>query len=172
MLRVIRFFKAVSMCLFIASLGVVYYEITNDSKMVMLYSDTQGRALFRIEPALFFYASAGFFILLNLLISAAVQLVGKYPLSKLALPQRDFWLKDADSRDNLREVLQSWVHFLAIILNCFLVFLMIKIWLINRSQGGKPIEYLAYILALFALLTIWVGFIFYRLRLRKVEFIG
>jgi len=159
------------MLLFILALITTYYEINNDSKMVMLYTGAKGAASLRVSPSMFFYIVGGFFVLLNLLVSGSVQALSHYPLSKMPVPQRDYWLQDADSRQNLREVLQSWMHFLAIILNIFLVLLLVKVWLINRTQGGKPEEYLYYVVGLIGVLAIWVGFIFYRLRLRKVDFI-
>lgn len=172
MLKVIRFVKIVTMFLFIVALCIPYFEVSNDSRMMILYTDIEKRPLLRVEPSWFFYFSAAFFILLNILISSVSRLLKKYPLSKIPLPNRDFWLKDADSRQNLREVLQSWIQFLAVILNSFLVVLMVKIWLVNRMQGGQPHEYLYFVMALGGIFLFWVGFILYRLRLKKAEFIG
>lgn len=172
MLKVIRFVKIVTMILFVVALAIPYFEVANDSRMIVLYKDLEKRPILRIEPSWFFYISAGFFILLNMLISSVSNLIKKYPLSRLPLPHSAYWLQDADSRQNLREVLQSWIQFLAIILNAFLIVLMVKVWLVNRMQGGQPSEYMYFVWSLFGVLLAWGGFIFYRLRLKRVEFVG
>jgi hypothetical protein len=171
MLKVIRFVKVVTMLLFLVALAIPYFEVTNDSRMMIMYVDAEKRPLLRIDPTLFFYTSAGFFVLLNLLISLVSRTLNQYPMSKIAVPNRDFWLKDAEARQNLREVLQSWVQFLAIILNAFLIVLMVKVWLVNRMQGGQPHEYLYFVFGLMGILILWFLFIVYRLRIKRVEFV-
>lgn len=171
MLKVIRFVKVVTMLLFLVALAIPYFEVTNDSRMMIMYVDAEKRPLLRIEPTLFFYISAGFFVLLNLLISLVSRTLNQYPMSKIPVPNRDFWLKDTEARQNLREVLQSWIQFLAIILNAFLIVLMVKVWLVNRTQGGQPHEYLYFVFGLMGILILWFLFIVYRLRIKRVEFI-
>jgi hypothetical protein len=171
MLKVIRFVKFFTMAMFIVALAILYFEVTNDSRMVILYTDIEKRPLLRIEPSYFFYFCAGFFILLNMLLSTTSNLLGRYPVSKLPLPNRDFWLKDQETRQNLREVLQSWMQFLGVVLNFFLAVLMTKIWLVNRMQGGQPHEYLYFVLGLIGILIVWFSFIVYRLRIRREEFV-
>jgi hypothetical protein len=171
MVRVLRFFKIFTFITFVIAIAICYYEVTNDNRNIVLYTNALGRALYAVSPSEFFYAFGGFLLLFNILLGFVANLLRSYPLSQLPVPNKDFWLRDKSTRKNLVDVFETWVHSLAIILNIFAAILAAKIWLINRKQGGELQEYGYFVLGLLLLLCLWAGFIFYRLRLRREEFI-
>ncbi|MCU0447305.1 MAG: hypothetical protein MUE85_20610 [Microscillaceae bacterium] len=169
--KVVRFVKNVLILGFLVILSMAYYELADRFAPVTLYRDAYGHSAFATDHHTFFYVSFLFFIILNMFISMIAKIVREMPLGRLQVPHRDFWLKDSDSQDRLRAVLLAWVYGFAVILNAFLTILTAKIWFVNRSIGGQLYEYGLLSLTLVVLLGIWIGFIFYRLRIRREEYI-
>jgi RsiW-degrading membrane proteinase PrsW (M82 family) len=169
--KVARFIKNVLIGGFIVILSLAYYELSDRFAPVTLFRDPYGHSVFETDHNTFFYVAFIFFMVLNILISLIANLTKSMPLSRLRVPNRDFWLKDADSQEHLRVVLVAWVYGFAIILNAFMIILTAKIWFVNRSIGGQLYEYGLLALTLVLLLLVWIGFIFYRLRIRRAEYI-
>jgi hypothetical protein len=169
--KVLRFVQLITMLIFVFALGVAYFEIADDrsGKMVTLYTDAPG--ISQIAPNTFFYTATGIFVGFNLLILLVAKIFQSFPLQKLPIPHKEFWLKDRDTRRKLYEVFDSWFIGLALILNVFMVVLIIKIWLVNRNQGGRTYEYGFFVAGLLVALLVWIGFIFYRLRVKREDFI-
>ncbi len=170
MLRVTRFFKNATVLVFVVVLGLAYYELTDLSSPVVLYRDTAGKSLSSTSSSVFFYGFSIFVITMNVLISVIVKLMQEMPFQKMRVPHADFWLSDAFHVGKLRDVWSVWFYTLALLLNLFMMFCVVKLWLINRGQGGQLWEWGVTLAAFFVVLLTWAGFIFYRLRLRRVEF--
>jgi hypothetical protein len=170
MLKVTRFFKNATILVFVVALGLAYYELTDLTSPVVLYRNTIGKSLATINSDVFFYGFSIFLIVMNILISIIVKLMNQMPLQKIKVPNADFWFSDAFHISKLRDVWSVWFYTLAILINLFLIFCVVKLWLINRGQGGQLWEWGVTLLVFFMVLITWGGFIVYRLRLRRVEF--
>lgn len=170
MLKVTRFFKNTTVLAFVVVISLAYYELTDLTSPVVLYRDVTGKSLANTSSDVFFYGFSVFLILLNVLISIIVRLMRDMPLQKMKVPQADFWLSDKAHVEKLREVWSVWFYGLALLLNVFVIFCVVKIWFINRGQGGQVWEW-GLTLAVFIIgLLAWIGFMFYRLRLRRFDF--
>jgi hypothetical protein len=169
--KVVRFLKNVLIVGFIVILGLAYYELSDRFAPVTLFRDVYGHSVFETDHHTFFYVAFIFFMVLNILISLIAKIFREMPLNRLRVPNRDFWFKDTDSQAQFRTVIVAWIYGFAVILNAFLTILAAKIWFVNRSIGGQLYEYGLLSLTLVLLLLVWVGFIFYRLRIRREEYI-
>lgn len=170
MLKVTRFFKNITVLAFVVVLSLAYYELTDLTSPVVLYRDVTGKSLASTNSDVFFYGFSIFLIVLNVLISIIVRLMREIPLQKMKVPKADFWLSDKQHIEKLRDVWSVWFYGLVLLINIFIIFCVVKIWFINRGQGGQAWEW-GLTLAVFVLgLLAWGGFLFYRLRLRRLDF--
>ncbi|MDX2301658.1 MAG: hypothetical protein NW226_02605 [Microscillaceae bacterium] len=170
--KITRFVKNTLVLLFLILLLMAYYDIRDIGEQVTVYRDTTGKGLGTINPDWFFYAPLIFLILLNVIISRIARMVGDFPLQKLNLPQKDFWFEDAEREEKLEVVLKTWVYGFALIFNILFVVLISQIWMAHRGLGGQLYQYGLILVVFTVVLLGWIGFIFYRLRLRKEEFIS
>lgn len=170
MVKVIKMVKIASLVLFLISLILTYYEISDQAATVVTHRDSDGNVLYQIDKAYYFLFASGFVVILNLFITLAVTLLYRVPLSVLKVPNRDFWFAGEESRQNLYETIESWLHMLAVLMHIFMMTFIVKIWSVNRDinqTGGYGI----FMYAGFILLIGWLTFIFIRLRIRKFDMV-
>ncbi|NJL12010.1 MAG: hypothetical protein HC913_02710 [Microscillaceae bacterium] len=171
MRRVVRFFKNVTILVFLLALSLSYYELSDMTTPVLIYKSTGNIGAFSIDNHTYFYVPSIFLVLVNVLLALLVRVLRGVPLARLPIPQKAFWLSTPALRQQLREVLMTWIYSLAIIINVFLTVMLVKVWMVNRNQGGEAFEYLWFLLIFLVFFTAWLGFIIYRLRLTREEFI-
>jgi hypothetical protein len=171
--RLLKFLQIVTAFIFAIALGFSYYEMSDDKtgKLVTLYTNAEGNPLAQLEPGTYFYSIAGFFVIFNILIALLIKTLESFPLSRLKLPNAEFWFRNSQSERKLHEVFESWLMGLILIMNAFLTVMAVKIWLVNRNQGGQLYEYGFFVMILLLALLLWFGFIFYRLRIKREDFI-
>jgi hypothetical protein len=169
--KIIRFLKNFLILAFVIILFLAYYELSERFAPVTLYRDKFGHSIASTDPNTYFYTFFGFFILINLLISSIARITQQFPLEKIRIPNQDFWQQDKAHIQRLHDVFEAWIFGFALILNVFMTILAAKIWFVNRGIGGQMWEYGMMALSLVLILLIWIGFIFYRLRIRREEYI-
>lgn len=169
--KIIRFLKNFLILVFVIILFLAYYELTERFAPVTLYRDKFGHSIASTDPNTYFYTFFAFFIVINLLISMIAKITKQFPLEKIRLPQRDFWKQDKAHIQSLHIVFEAWIYGFALIINTFMIILAAKIWFVNRSIGGQLWEYGLMALTLIIILLIWIGFIFYRLSIKREEYI-
>lgn len=148
-----------------------YFDIKDIGSQVVLYRDSEGNRLQEIQTDRFFYAPIIFLIVFNVIISRIARMVDDFPLKKLNLPQKDFWFEHVDRVQKLEVVLKTWIYGFGLIFNALFVVLIAQIWLTNRGLGGQLSQYGWIMLVFLVILGGWISFIFYRLRIRREEFI-
>lgn len=171
MVKVVRFVKNVTIILFMLILGLAYYELSDRSAPVTVYIDSGSKQVYQIHPELLFYSAALFMVLANVLISWVAKLTPHLPFKKMNLPNKDFWFRNKETENKLKDVFVVWVYGFALIINTLVILIVGKIWFVNRSIGGQLYEYGLLALGFLLALLLWIGFIFYRLRIRREEFI-
>ncbi len=171
MVNVIKLVKNATILLFVVLLGMAYYELSDRGAPVTVYRATDGSSLAAIDHHTFFYVAAGFMVISNLLIAMIARVMQEMPLEKFSIPERDFWLEDTDRKAKLREVFVVWIYGFALIINTLVITGVVKIWFTNRGMGGQLYEYGLMALVFLVALVGWIAFIFYRLRIRREEFL-
>lgn len=171
MVLLVRFVKNITILAFIVLLGMAYYELSDRSASVVVYKDAANNPVMSTTANTYFYASSIFFIVINILISILVKVVRSLPLENFNLPNRDFWAENETRTEKLHGIFSTWIYGLALIVNVLIITCVVKIWFINRGIGGQLYEYGLLALSFVIALGIWFGFIFYRLRIRREEFI-
>lgn len=170
--KITRFVKNVTILIFVLALGLAYYEFSDRNATVVVVIDSQSNPIFGITSETFFYTFTIFFALINVLISTIVQLTKKFPLNRINwIPNQDFWFSSTERYIKLQQALVSWIYGFALIINALVIFLIVKIWMANRNTGGYLWEYQVAILLFLVGIIAWIGFLIYRLRLRREEYI-
>ena len=170
--KLTRFLKNTLIAGFIVILLLAYYDVKDIGLPVTIYRDAAGESLQEVPIDWFFYVPVVFLVLTNILISWIAKLIDAFPLKKLNIPNKSFWFEDRDRIEKLEIVLKSWVYGFAIILNLLFVVLITQVWMTNRGLGGQLYQYGLITLVFVMIFSGWIAFIFYRLRLKKEEFIN
>jgi hypothetical protein len=173
--KILRFLKNVLVVVFIAVLGLSYYELSNKDSPVTLCITADKIPIIRISVEYFFYIPMLFIIVFNIIISLWANVFRKFPLDKLPnFPNKKYWLaKKEDERtkhEQLRKIFVSWVYGFGVIINAFVSLLVGKLWFVNRSIGGELWEYQMLSITLIVLILLWIAYLFYRLSLKREEF--
>ncbi len=169
--KVVRFFKNVSILLFVVLLVLSYMELSDRSTTLVLYRDADGGHQFRVSVDTYFYASSAIVIFSNFILSMVVMQLQRLPMHRMEMPEVDFWRASPERKERLKDIFRVWIYGFAIMINVVVITCVGKIWFVNRGIGGKLSEY-GWILFGFVLaFLLWFGFIFYRVRVRKEEYI-
>lgn len=171
MQKITRFVKNVLVLGFVLVLGLSYYELADRVAPVVLTKAPDGSTLMSTTASTYFYASAGFVVLTNILFSIMAKSVANMPLHHLPISNADFWRQDEEHKERLKDVFMTWIYGFPLILNAFMTLLIAKIWFVNRQIGGQVYEYGLLTVGLLLVLFLWIGFLFYRLRIRREEYI-
>lgn len=171
MVILIRFVKNITILGFIILLGLAYYELSDRSAEVVVYRDAAKNPALSTSSNVFFYIASILFIVSNILISVLVKVVRGLPLHKFNLPNQDFWSANRERIEILHDIFTSWIYILALIINSLIIACVLKIWFTNRGMGGQLYEYGLLALAFLIAIGFWIGFIFYRLKIKREEFI-
>ena len=170
--KLTRFLKNILIVGFIGILLFAYLDFRDIGKPVTLYRDAVGQSMQEVPVDWFFYAPVIFLIVLNILISWMSKMIDGLPLKKLNLPNKAYWFEKEDRSEQLEVVLKSWIYGFAIIINLLFIVLITQIWMTNRGLGGQLYQYGLITLVFVLIFSGWIGFIFYRLRLNREEFIN
>ncbi len=161
---VVRLFKILSWLGALVFLLYSYYYLPDQ---IAIHYNEQGVPDNFLPRETFFYVSAFFIILLNLLLSLIGRLVLGLPNQFLPVPNRQYWLVNAESREQLMYVLRNWINSLATVLN---IYILAMLFITLRLHTNQRVFLSDFTWILFAGVAIFVGWILYlpiRLRYSK-----
>lgn len=132
---VLRFFRIISLLAFVVVLFSCYAQLPLE---VAVHYDEVGVADQFVNKSYIFYGLAIFVVLLNTSVSVLAGFVSSLPLTRLQLPNRQFWL---EHRDTVRAILSGWLSSLASVINFFLILSLIVVLLVNSSDEARISQY-------------------------------
>ncbi len=173
--KVLRFLKNVLVVGFMAILGLSYYELSGKDSPVTLCVLADKTPIYRIDVAYFFYVPMLFMVVFNVILSLWAGVFKKFPLDKLpSFPNKKYWINqkenEREKHEQLRRIFVSWVYGFGVIINAFVTLLVAKLWFVNRSIGGELWEYQMLSVTFVVLIVGWIGYLFYRLSLKREDF--
>lgn len=171
MVKVFGVVRVLTVIFFFLALMGMYYDLNLYSKGLVIYYDANQKPLATTTSNLVFWVSAGFILLMNGLTVALKNLFHALPKRALRAftPNADFWLKDEDAMGHYYTVMDTWLLTFAGVLNMFMVFVVLKMWGINRALKGQLSEYKILMIAIIAIFVIFMAFIFMRFRMKRYE---
>lgn len=173
MVKVFGIVRILTMIFFFLALMGMYYDLNLYSQDLVLYYDINQKPVSSTTSNLVFWIGAGFVLLFNGLTTALKNTFHALPKKALRAftPNADFWLKDEESRGHYYTVMDTWLITFAGVLNVFMVFVVLKMWGINRALKGELSEYKILMVAVMAIIAFFVAFILFRLRYKKYDII-
>lgn len=173
--KILRALKNVLVVCFVAILGLSYYELSNKDSPVTLCVLADKTPISRIDVEYFFYVPMLFMVVFNVILSLWANVFKKFPLDKLPnFPNKKYWLaqkeNERETHEQLRKIFVSWVYGFGVIINAFITILTAKLWFVNRNIGGELWEYQMLSVTFVSLIALWIGYLFYRLSLKREEF--
>lgn len=157
---------------FLALMGM-YYDLNLYSKGLVIYYDVNQNPLVTTTSNFVFWIGAGFILLLNILTTALKNMFHALPKHalKAITPHAGFWLKDEESRSHYYTIIDTWLITFTGVLNMFMVFVVLKMWGINRALKGEMSEYKLLVIVVMAILVFFISFILFRLRVKKYNIV-
>ncbi|OJJ21343.1 hypothetical protein BKI52_12340 [marine bacterium AO1-C] len=171
MVKVFGVVRVLTIIFFFLALMGMYYDLNLYSKDLVIYYDANQRPLSSTTSNVVFWVGAGFVLLMNSLTIALKNLFHALPKRALRAftPNADFWLKDEESLRHYYTVMDTWLITFAGVLNVFLVFVVLKMWGINRALKGELSEYKLLTIAIIAIFAVFMAFILFRFRMKKYD---
>jgi len=115
----------------------------------------------------FFYVAAFFIILLNVLLSLIGRLLLGLPKQALMVPNRPYWLANADNQEKLMYILRNWINSLATALNVYILAMIFITLRLHTNQRVFLSDYTWMLFAGLAIIIIWIVYLPIRLRSTK-----
>lgn len=151
-----NFWRKVSMPLLAVTLIICYFTFPDN---VAVHHTSSGRPDGYIDRQDFFYISFGVIIVFNLLLNLLKNQVEK--LNFAQINPNSVWAKDSDA---LKKLLNSWFDAFIALVNTYMVFALIALSRINRTEDQKlDINYDWFVMAGAALLLIIIFYLPIRL---------
>jgi len=171
MVKVFGVVRILTVIFFFLALMGMYYDLNLYSKDLVIYYDANQRPLSTTTSNVVFWVGAGFVLLMNMLTVALKNLFHALPQRALKAftPNADFWLKDEEARGYYYTVMDTWLITFAGVLNMFMVFVVLRMWSINRALKGQISEYKILTIAIVAIFVVFMAFIFFRFRFKKYD---
>ena len=166
MLPLVKFLYYVSVLIALALLFFSYYQFPE--YVSIGYSENTALKELKSKSDLF-YIGAGLFIILNALLMILKKLVNYLPYKMLPMPSKGFWLQSSESQLALEKANIVWLNSFGIILNLFIAFLYLTLFLINVVQFGNFSNYIPIIYGFIILMSIWWIVLPIRLLYKKYE---
>lgn len=157
---------------FLALLGM-YYDLNLYSQGLVIYYDAAQKPVLSTTSNVVFWVSTIFILVLNGLAILLKNLFHALPKQALRAftPNAEFWLKDEDSRSHYYAVIDTWLMTFVGVLNMFLVFVILKMWRMNRALKGEIVEYRLLTIAAVVIIVAFISYIFIRLRTKKYDIV-
>ena len=158
---VIRLCKILSWLGVLAFLLYIYYYLP---EQIAIHYNEEGVPDNFLSREVFFYVVAGFTMLLNVVLSLIGRMLLGLPGAVLPVPNRNFWLADAERREHLMYVLRNWVNSFAAALNVFILMMLFVTLRLHTNQRVFLSDFTWVLFAGLALLIGWAVYLPIRLR--------
>ncbi|WP_299457147.1 hypothetical protein [uncultured Microscilla sp.] len=171
MAKVFSIVRVLTIVFFFMALLGMYYDLNLYSKGLVIYFDANQKPALSTTSNVVFWVGTGFILLLNGLAVALKNLFHALPRQALKTftPNSDFWLKNEESRDHYYAVMDTWLMTFIGVLNMFLVFVVLKMWRMNRALKGEITEYRLLTVAAVVIIVFFISYIFVRFRIKKYD---
>ena len=161
---VVRLLKILSWLGALAFLLYTYYYLP---EQIAIHYNSQGVPDNFLSRETFFYVVAAFIILLNLFLSLIGRMLLNFPDELLFIPNRNYWLANAESREKLLFLLRNWINSLATILNFYIMAMLFITLRLHTNQRVFLSDYTWILFAGLALLIGWIAYLPIRLRFKE-----
>lgn len=171
MARVFSAVRVLTIIFFFLALLGMYYDLNLYSKGLVIYFDANQKPVLSTTSNTVFWVSTIFILVLNglaILLKNLFHALPK-PALKAFTPNASFWLKDQEARDHYYAVIDTWLMTFVGVLNMFLVFVILKMWRMNRALKGEITEYKLLTIVAGVIILFFVSYIFIRLRVKKYD---
>ena len=171
MVKVFSVVRVLTVIFFFLALMGMYYDLNLYSKDLVIYYDANQQPLATTTSNVVFWVGAGFVLLMNALTVALKNLFHALPKRALRAftPNASFWLKDKESLSHYYTIMDTWLITFTGVLNVFLVFIVLKMWGINRALKGEISEYKLLTMAAVVIIAVFTAFILFRFRYKRHE---
>ncbi len=157
-----------SSLLFIVALFYIYSLLP---ETVGLFFDQNEIAEVYIRREIFFNATLGTVVLLNLLLLGISRLIYQLPLRQLFIPKKAFWTSDQDHILKAKDIISRGLILVSTVVNFLLLITLIMIFDLNASffDSGQP--YPIYLVAVISLLILSMLSILVRLAYPRLDIV-
>lgn len=173
MVRTFSIVRILTIIFFFLALLGMYYDLNLYSKELVIYFSANQKPMLTTTSNLVFWVGAGFILLLNGLTVVLKNLFHALPQQALQAftPNTGFWFNDEESREHYYAVMDTWLISFAGVLNMFMVFVILKMWRMNRALKGDITEYKLLTIAAIVIIVFFIGFILVRFRIKKYNIV-
>lgn len=165
----LRFMKVISLAGFIILLFLAYYYLP--ANIAIHYNDV-GRPDGFIDKPTFFYVYGIFVIVFYVAVSLLARLIFSVPAKLFPMPNRTYWLRDEENREEFQEILRDWLNSLIVIVIAWVSLCLYALFQLNTRESPDVMDYTWIFIAGAVVLALWILFLPIRLLILKNSLLG
>jgi uncharacterized membrane protein len=165
----LRFMKVLSLAAFLVVLFLAYYYLPAN---VAIHYTEFGRPDAFVDKPTLFYMTGIFVVVFYVAVSLLARLIFSVPVKLFPMPNRTYWLRDRENREEFHEILRDWLNSLVVIVILLVILCISSLMRLNTAEEPDGLQYTWILYAGTIVLAVWFLFLPLRLLVKKNSLLG